>query len=124
MRLAIFVGSTFGFLFCRPVIAQEQSEQPSTQTQTTANPNAASSVPDKDWHFAITPYLWFAGVHGTAGAFGHDASVHASPGDLLKHLDFGILGASEALSAERRSAMDEAFRQQGAAHCDPGNGIG
>jgi hypothetical protein len=28
------------------------------------------------WHFGISPYLWFAGVQGTVGALGHEASVH------------------------------------------------
>jgi hypothetical protein len=30
------------------------------------------------------------------GALGHDASIHASPGDLLSHLDIGLMGAAEA----------------------------
>jgi hypothetical protein len=48
--------------------------------------------PTGDWHFAVSPYLWFPGVHGTVGARGHDASVHASPGDLLSHFRFGLMG--------------------------------
>jgi hypothetical protein len=48
------------------------------------------------WHFAITPYIWFAGVHGTAGALGHDASVHASFGDIFNYLNLGAMGVFEA----------------------------
>src|SRR5580704_12174415 len=48
--------------------------------------------PTSDWHFAVSPYLWFPGVHGTIGARGHEASVHASPGDLLSNFRFGLMG--------------------------------
>jgi hypothetical protein len=48
--------------------------------------------PTSDWHFAVSPYLWFPGVHGTIGARGHDASIHESPGDLLSHFRFGLMG--------------------------------
>lgn len=44
----------------------------------------------------MSPYLWFAGAHGTVGALGRDASMHASAGDLLSHFDFGLMGAGEA----------------------------
>jgi hypothetical protein len=65
------------------------------QTPTTAsgNPGAAE---DQGWHFAVTPYLWFAGAHGTAGALGRDVSIHASIGDVLSHFDIGLMGAAEA----------------------------
>ena len=48
--------------------------------------------PTSDWHFAVSPYLWLPGVHGTIGAQGHEASIHASPGDLLSHFRFGLMG--------------------------------
>jgi hypothetical protein len=51
---------------------------------------------DSGWHFSVSPYLWFAGNRGTVGALGRDASIHASVGDLLSHLDFGLMGAAEA----------------------------
>lgn len=58
--------------------------------------SSASSSDQGGWHLDLSPYLWFAGTHGTVGAFGRDASVHASAGDLLSHFNFGIMGASEA----------------------------
>lgn len=36
------------------------------------------------------------GGHGTVGALGRSASFHATPGDLLSHLDIGVLRAAEA----------------------------
>jgi hypothetical protein len=71
--------------------------------QPTAASPAASGVPqvglppeDSGWHFAVSPYLWFPGVHGTIGALGRDVSVHATPGDLLSHFRFGLMGLVEA----------------------------
>jgi hypothetical protein len=43
----------------------------------------------------VSPYLWFPGVHGTLGARNQSASIHASPGDLLSHFRFGLMGAVE-----------------------------
>jgi hypothetical protein len=53
-------------------------------------------VSDDQWHISVSPYLWFPGVHGTIGAFGHDAGFKASPGDLLSKFRFGVMGAVEA----------------------------
>jgi hypothetical protein len=50
---------------------------------------------DTGWHVDITPYLWFAGVHGTSGALGHDAAVHASFGDIFNYLNIGAMGVVE-----------------------------
>ncbi len=54
------------------------------------------STTNNQWHLAVSPYLWFGGVHGTLGAFNHDVGFKASPGDLLSHFRFGIMGAVEA----------------------------
>jgi hypothetical protein len=59
-----------------------------------ASPDANGSA-DGQWHIGFLPYLWFAGVHGTTGVRGFNASVHASAGDLLSHFNFGLMGAVE-----------------------------
>ena len=61
-----------------------------------AQQTSASSTGDLGWHLDVSPYLWFAGAHGTVGAFGRDVSIHASPGDLLSHFNIGLMGAAEA----------------------------
>ena len=59
--------------------------------------NAAPSALNNDgWHLQLSPYLWFAGTHGTVGVLGRDVSVHESAWDLLQHVNFGIMGAAEA----------------------------
>lgn len=80
---------------CRAINAQEQL---STAVETPDAEPGSAPVPsnqDTGWHFDLTPYLWFAGAHGTVGALGHDVSTHASPGDLLSHFDIGLMGAGE-----------------------------
>lgn len=75
-------------LNCAPgVLPAEGQASPTAST-----PNAAN---DDGWHIKVSPYLWFAGFHGTVGAFGRDISVHATPGDLLSHFRFGLMGLTE-----------------------------
>jgi len=59
-------------------------------------PADASAPPDDQLHLAFAPYLWFVGMHGYVGALGRNAGVKASPGDILSHLDIGLLGTLEA----------------------------
>jgi hypothetical protein len=58
----------------------------SAQTQTptnTTSPEPKDLDLDGGWHVSFTPYIWFAGIHGTVGALNHDASVHATFGDIF-----------------------------------------
>lgn len=80
---------------------QSQSQSSPSSSQPLSNPNTSSSQPPPNpnndgWHFELSPYIWFAGAHGTVGALGRDASVQASPTDLLSHFNFGLMGAAEA----------------------------
>jgi hypothetical protein len=60
-------------------------------------PQASKSSANDAWHFAVSPYLWFPGVHGTAvGPNGNGVGFRASPSDLLSHFRFGLMGAVEA----------------------------
>jgi hypothetical protein len=72
-----------------PVHAQTESQTPPAMAPPPSTAN------DSGWHFELTPYIWFAGTHGTVGVLGRDSSVHASAADLLSHFNFGILGAAE-----------------------------
>jgi hypothetical protein len=67
------------------------------QAQTsTPSPQPTDQTPSDDgWHVGITPYIWFAGVHGTVGVLGREASVHASFGDVFSKLNIGAMGAIE-----------------------------
>lgn len=61
-----------------------------------SSPQVDTSSGDDNWHFSVSPYLWFPGVHGTVGARNRAVSVHASPGDLLSNFRFGLMGAGVA----------------------------
>src|SRR5208337_2426440 len=83
---------TMGALFSLPR-ASAQTEPPTPKS--TDAPQSNETNTDEGWHVGITPYLWFAGVHGTAGALGHDASVHATFGDIFDYLNIGAMGVVE-----------------------------
>ncbi len=68
---------------------------PTNQSGTSTNP-AGGTGNDDQWHFFVSPYLYFPGIHGTIGAFGRDTAFKASAGDLLSKFRFGIMGAGEA----------------------------
>ena len=63
--------------------------------ETPSSPKPATA-PDDAWHVGITPYLWLAGMHGTVGAKGFEASVHASFSDIFSSLNIGLMGEVEA----------------------------
>lgn len=95
----IMLGSVmFSLLLYRPANAQLTPSPADTQTNTSSSSSGKALNPNEEasWHFDLSPYLWFAGAHGTVGALGRDASIHASPGDLLSHFDIGLMGAAEA----------------------------
>ncbi len=79
-------------------LADDQPAAADANAQTSNNPAPppATDSQDDQWHFSFSPYLWFAGSSGTVGALGHDASFHASAGDLLSHFHLGLMGQVEA----------------------------
>lgn len=77
-------------------ISVDMPEQTQSQSSTSGSPPFSNPEEDRGGHFELSPYLWFAGAHGTVGALGRDASVHASPSDLLSHFNLGLMGAAEA----------------------------
>jgi hypothetical protein len=72
------------------------SASSSTSTTSTTSTASSSATASSGWQLDLSPYLWFAGTHGTVGALGRDVSVHASAWDLLSHFNFGLMGAADA----------------------------
>ena len=77
----------------RDVFALADAAQSSSAGPAPAD-SSHSNTPE--WHFDVSPYLWIPGVHGTVGSLGRDASVHATPRDLISNFRFGLMGAVEA----------------------------
>jgi hypothetical protein len=66
------------------------------QSSAPANSKPDSPSPSSDgFHMDVTPYLWLAGMHGTSGIGGHDASVHASFSDIANYLNLGFMATVE-----------------------------
>jgi len=59
---------------------------------------------DGAWHFSLTPYLWLSAFSGTfhidTPSGGRTIDVHASAGDILKSLKFGVMAMGEARHGE------------------------
>jgi hypothetical protein len=53
----------------------------------------SSDPADPALHVDVAPYLWFAGINGSVGVLGHDASVHVTARDVLSYFNFGLMGA-------------------------------
>jgi hypothetical protein len=69
-------------------VIADQPMPSDAEAATPSTPAPPVGEPTSDWHFAVSTYLWLPGVHGTVGALGHEASVHASPGDTGSLLDY------------------------------------
>jgi opacity protein-like surface antigen len=70
-------------------------------------PQTAAAVEDTydgEWHFSLAPYLWLSAFSGTfhipGPGGGKTIDVHASAGDILKSLKFGLMAAGEARRGE------------------------
>lgn len=88
LLLAMMILSTLATGQTSPGNADMQTQSAPAQTQ-------PQNTTDGDWHFSVSPYLWFAGLSGTVGAFGHETSVHASIGDILSNFEMGLMTAAE-----------------------------
>jgi hypothetical protein len=76
------------------------SSRPSLATDVASSRDAGtydqSPAASSGWDFAVTPYLFAAGLSGTVGARGRTVSVDASFGSIWDRFDFGVMGTFEA----------------------------
>jgi hypothetical protein len=79
-----------------PSTASTANGEPSAPAPGSGGPPQIENAPDYQWHLSVSPYLWFPGTHGTAGAFNREVGYRASAIDLLSHFRFGLMGAAEA----------------------------
>jgi hypothetical protein len=91
------VTMTLALLLCAPASAQQSADLiTSDQTGNAPAPQKTTAADDDHWHVGISPYLWFAGVHGTVGALDRTVGFHASASDVLSKFNIGLMGAVEA----------------------------
>lgn len=53
-----------------------------------------------EWEFNSSLYGWFAGIDGTVGVATLEQKIDATPGDLLKNLEFTMGGSFEARTSK------------------------
>jgi len=87
---------TLIFSLVTSATAQMSTLEETSQSTGAAPSPASTASPDDDWHVGVTPYIWFAGMHGNTGALGHEIGVHASFGDIFSYLNIGLMGEVEA----------------------------
>jgi hypothetical protein len=87
----LFLGLSLTSVGLMPVATAQSQNAMATPAKADTSDSA-----DQGWHVDAAPYLWFAGIDGTVGAAGRQASVHVSAGDVLSNLNIGIMGAVEA----------------------------
>jgi hypothetical protein len=51
---------------------------------------AVASAAD-EWKFAVTPYLWGAGIDGTVTVRGHEVDVDMPFEEIINDLDLGVM---------------------------------
>jgi len=90
LHLSACMAAAFGWMFGVPMVKAQDSgtAKPATQVEDPA-------PSDDGWHVAVTPYVWFAGVHGDVGTHGLEASVHASFTDIFSYVNIGAMGVVE-----------------------------
>jgi hypothetical protein len=76
--------------------AQMPAVEETSQSGGTDSSSKPTTSADDDWHVGVTPYIWFAGLHGAVGVRGHDVGLHASFGDIFSYLNIGLMGEVEA----------------------------
>jgi hypothetical protein len=86
IAILALIGSYTTISVAGKTVAQSAAAQPTTaieameyrasaQPPADPTPQKSTTDPDASWHFSVMPYLWFAGMHGSVGALGHEASV-------------------------------------------------
>jgi hypothetical protein len=79
-----------------PVLATPDQPASSDASIPSAVAPTDASAPTGDWHFSVSPYLWFPGVHGGIGVNSTQLiGIHSSAADLLSHFRFGLMGLVE-----------------------------
>jgi hypothetical protein len=105
------LAGSLALALCLPALAQQSADvaQPSadlaspdqtggapapqtTAAQTTSGTSPDADLTDKQWHYYGMAYIWFPGIHGTAGIRGFDTSVHVTASEIFSNFRGGFLG--------------------------------
>jgi hypothetical protein len=93
--------------------ADVTAELPAADQSGSGTAAASGTGNDDQWHFSVSPYLYFPGIHGTVGALGRDVGFKASAADLLSHFRFGVMGIGEARRNRFLTSIDLMYMRLG-----------
>ncbi len=105
-------------------VAPETSKAVTSETSSVTNTATAKPKPqnssNKGWQFIFRPYLWIAGINGTAGL--PDPAVEISSGitDSNVHVNFGFMSSFEARKGKFVSLTDLQYSNLGTDRPNPG----
>jgi hypothetical protein len=112
------------------VLGASAGAQKAPKAQKAPSDPCEKEVPKKDrWEFALIPYFWAAGLHGTVGVANHEASISESFSDIFDDLNFAAMGALAARKGDWGISADLFWVALGqsvdrpAGHVDIGQGM-
>ena len=94
MTLLIRFGRLGALVVLALIVFTESSRatDPAPAQPTAAPPGAA---PEKEWHFALAPYLWATALSGSVRVDGLQADIDVTFRDIFKHLNGALMGSAE-----------------------------
>jgi len=81
---------------------------------------AAAPLHAEGWTHEFAPYLWGAGMDGTAGVRDVTADVNQSFGDIVENLEFGFMGMYRGTRDRYSITVDTVYMGLGAVERGPG----
>ena len=77
-------------------VANDKPAKKNEEVKTTPEPIPPQTTDPDEWHFQFSPYLWIAGINGTAGIRDLEVAVDSGLTDDNVKLNSGFMGAFEA----------------------------
>lgn len=76
---------------------------------------AAQVIIKNEWRYSVEPYVWAIGLHGDVGVGPVSSNVDLSSADILRALEFGLMGRAEARKQSYALAFDGIYAKLGGA---------
>src|SRR3954467_2440146 len=96
---------------CRAVVAWLASGAIALSART--NDARAQNVPPDKWHYTITPYAWLPAMQGKVGVGTVSSNVDLSAGEMMRAMNFGIMGSAEARKGSLLIGADGVYTSLG-----------
>jgi hypothetical protein len=74
---------------------------------------------DKNWHFEITPYLWFAGIEGDLAVGDHQVNIDVPFHKIFTDLKFGVMATEDIRKGRIVFMSDQIYLKVGSQKAVP-----